>query len=163
MTTCRRCKLRGLVKEECPERSYSVPGLPVILHHSEVVCCPSCGYCDDTLPDLDGLRGAIAQAVAAKRGRLTPAEIRFLRRRLGWSGLEMAIHMGSTPETVSRWENGRTPMGTTADRLLRALVALRAGGAGFSFGRFRMVARGEPRATRIDVEFRAGQWRPLPQ
>jgi hypothetical protein len=30
--------------------------------------------------------------------------------------------MGVTRETVSRWENGTTPMGAVADRLLRLLV-----------------------------------------
>ena len=31
--------------------------------------------------------------------------------------------MGTAPETVSRWEHGATPIGKTADRLLRLLVA----------------------------------------
>ncbi len=31
--------------------------------------------------------------------------------------------MGTTKETVSRWESGKLPMGPQADRLLRMLVA----------------------------------------
>jgi len=126
-----------------------------------MVRCPNCGWSDDTLPDIAGLHDAIVRAVVAKRARLTPAEIRFLRKQLGWSGLELSIYMGSTPETVSRWENGRTPMGTTADRLLRLLVAVRLGDAEFSSRRFRMVARWPVRGTRIDIEWREGHWRPV--
>jgi DNA-binding transcriptional regulator YiaG len=41
--------------------------------------------------------GSIAHAVIAKRERLTPAEIRFLRKFLGWSGADFAAHVGTTP------------------------------------------------------------------
>lgn len=34
--------------------------------------------------------------------------------------------MGVTPETVSRWENGREPIGPVADRLLRLMVVTKA-------------------------------------
>jgi hypothetical protein len=33
--------------------------------------------------------------------------------------------MGMTPETISRWETGAEPIGPTADRLLRLMVATR--------------------------------------
>ena len=64
----------------------------------------------------------LARAVVGKTTRLTPTEIRFLRKSLGWSGQDFADHMGTAAETVSRWENGRTPMGAQADRLLRLMV-----------------------------------------
>jgi len=72
-----------------------------------------------------GCTGPIAMALIRHPGRLTPNEIRFLRKWLGWSGVDFAKHMGVTPETVSRWEsvdNGK-PMGGTAERLLRLAVA----------------------------------------
>jgi transcriptional regulator with XRE-family HTH domain len=58
-------------------------------------------------------------------GRLAPSEIRFLRKWLGWSGVDFAKHMGVAPETVSRWESveAAKPMGGTAERLLRLAVA----------------------------------------
>jgi putative zinc finger/helix-turn-helix YgiT family protein len=161
---CAKCGYRQLVTEASSECPYEVAGLArIILHHVEVTRCPKCGDCDAAVCEIESLQRAIAHAVISKRARLTPGEIRFLRKHLRWSGLELSIHMGATSETVSRWENGRTPMGVTADRLLRLLVALSAGGVEFSLGQFRMVARGEPRATRIDVEFRDGQWYPITQ
>lgn len=162
MPGCPRCGHREHSKEKTPGRAYRGSGLPrVRLHHTEVARCLNCGWLDDTFPDIAGLHDAIVRAVMAKRARLAPAEIRFLRKQLGWSGLELSIYMGSTPETVSRWENGRTPMGTTADRLLRLLVAVRLGDTEFSSTRFRMVARWPVRDTRIDIEWREGQWRPV--
>lgn len=78
------------------------------------------------LPKIEQLHRAIALGVVAKRPRLTAAEIRFLRKYLGWSGAAFAKHMGVTPESVSRWENDREQMGAVADRLLRLMVVTRA-------------------------------------
>jgi DNA-binding transcriptional regulator YiaG len=69
------------------------------------------------------LHRALAAAVIYKKGRLAPQEIKFLRKSLGWSGVDFAKRMGTSAETVSRWEHGRAPMGSTSDRLLRLLVA----------------------------------------
>jgi hypothetical protein len=41
-------------------------------------------------------------AVIAKRSRLTAAEVKFLRKYLGWSGADFARHMGVAPESTGR-------------------------------------------------------------
>jgi putative zinc finger/helix-turn-helix YgiT family protein len=89
-----------------------------------------CGETYTSIPAIEGLHRQIAAAVIRKKGRLAPAEIRFLRKWLGWSGVDFAKRTGTKPETVSRWENGRTLMGPQADRLLRVLVAKETPGAG---------------------------------
>lgn len=61
----------------------------------------------------------LARAVATKRERLEPVEIRFLRKTLGWSASDFARYMGVTRESVSRWENGAVRMTRGAERLLR--------------------------------------------
>lgn len=105
---------------------YDASGLAnVTLENVEVRRCPSCGAYEIVIPRIDDLHRAIAEAVIRKRGRLAPEEIRFLRKCLGWSGVDFAAHMGTTAETVSRWEQGATRMGVTADRLLRLMVASR--------------------------------------
>ena len=73
--------------------------------------------------------------------RLTPAEVRFRRTTLGWSGKELADHMGATAETVSRWEHGRIPMGPQADRLLRLMVLHTTLPASFDLSQLKDVAR----------------------
>ena len=57
-----------------------------------------------------GHRGAAPRARGGphrKKRRLAPEEIKFLRKSLGWAGVDFAKHMGATPETVSRWETAR--------------------------------------------------------
>jgi putative zinc finger/helix-turn-helix YgiT family protein len=104
--------------------SYTASGLPyVTLRGIEIRRCPQCGEHEAVIPRLEELHRTIAEAVSEKPARLAPAEIRFLRKYLGWSGADFAKHMGVTKESVSRWENGHEPMGPTADRLLRLMVA----------------------------------------
>lgn len=103
--------------------NYRASGLPnVTLLNLEVRRCPECGDRQTVIPDIEGLHRLLAKAIVGKPSRLTPDEIRFLRKSLGWSSADFARRMGVTPESVSRWENGRERMGATAERLLRLMV-----------------------------------------
>lgn len=102
---------------------YDTCGLPgITLLGVEVRQCSDCGEREVVVPYTESLHRAIAKAVVGKRERLSPEEIVFLRKFLGWDGTTFAAHMGTKPETVSRWERGHTPMGAQADRLLRLMV-----------------------------------------
>ena len=159
MRGCVKCGHRRRLRLKQAEYRYDAVGLPgITLHDIVVTRCPRCGDGAIALPAIERLHQAIARAVIAKRQRLTPAEIRFLRKQLGLSGIDLAIHMGTTPESVSRWENGRTSMSVTADRLLRLMVAVSERGADYSLKTLRVVARQEPRATRIDIRLHDGEW-----
>ena len=105
--------------------AYKASGLPVTLVNVEVRRCKSCGESVVAIPRIEQLQKTIAGAVISKRTRLTPAELRFLRTHLGWSGSDFARHMGVKPETVSRWENGHDQMSPSADRLLRLMIVTR--------------------------------------
>jgi len=103
---------------------YTESGLPnVVLVGVEVRRCPSCGHHDLVLPRVTELHRTIADAVIHKRARLSGPEVRFLRKYLGWSGVDFARHVGVDPSTVSNWENDKDPIGPTSDRLLRLMVA----------------------------------------
>jgi putative zinc finger/helix-turn-helix YgiT family protein len=156
--TCAVCGTPMKAKRE--NFRYDAVGLPgVTLKDVEVNRCPRCGDYEVAIPNIEELHRAIAHAVIAKRERLTPAEIRFLRKYLGWSGADFAAHIGSTPETVSRWEHGRAAMGVTADRLLRLMVASRQPAADYSLETLRIVARAQPKPIRLRVEVTDGHWR----
>ena len=123
MTRCAECGGPVKTRREKHYR-YAECGLPnVIVDGIEVSECQRCGETYTGIPAIEGLHRAIAAAVIYKKGRLAPEEIKFLRKSLGWSGVDFAKRMGTTPETVSRWENRKAPMGSAADRLLRLLVA----------------------------------------
>jgi putative zinc finger/helix-turn-helix YgiT family protein len=105
---------------------YTESGLAnVVLVGVEVRTCPSCAEEMVSIPHVEDLHQTIAMTLIRHPGRLSPSEIRFLRKWLGWSGVDFARHMGVTQETVSRWESPESgkPMGGTAERLLRLAVA----------------------------------------
>jgi putative zinc finger/helix-turn-helix YgiT family protein len=121
---------------------YEACGLPgVTLIGVEVSRCTACGGYEVAIPQIDDLHKAIAHALIRKTGRLTSEEIRYLRKYLGWSGVDFAEHMGTTPATVSRWENGNKPIGPAADRLLRLMVVTRDPVSDYSLDRLTTISR----------------------
>jgi putative zinc finger/helix-turn-helix YgiT family protein len=139
---------------------YDASGLPgVTLLGVEVRRCPKCGEYEVSIPNIEGLHRAIAFAVIRKRTRLTPAEIRYLRTSLGWSGADFARHMGVAAETVSRWETGATPMGAAADRLLRLMVVARAPVSDYSLDELAAIDETKaPTTTRLGLRSGEAGW-----
>jgi putative zinc finger/helix-turn-helix YgiT family protein len=118
---CPQCRHEMVRKTE--NHRYTESGLPnVVLVGIEVRRCQQCGEEVVSIPHIEDLHQTIAMTLIRHPGRLVPDEIRYLRKWLGWAGVDFAKHMGVTPETVSRWESGK-PMGGTAERLLRLAVA----------------------------------------
>ncbi|HET9621217.1 MAG TPA: type II TA system antitoxin MqsA family protein [Kofleriaceae bacterium] len=121
---CPQCRHEMVRSTE--NHRYTESGLSnVVLVGVEVRHCSHCGEHTVSIPHIEDLHRSIAMAIIKNPGRLAPSEIRFLRKWLGWSGVDFAKHMGVTPETVSRWESAESakPMGGTAERLLRLAVA----------------------------------------
>jgi len=139
---------------------YDACGLPnVTLCGVEVSRCPQCGEYEVAIPQLDELHKAIAKALIRKPSRLAAVEIRYLRKYLGWSGSDFAEYIGATPETVSRWETGADPMGSTADRLLRLMVARRAPVNDYSLDVLKGIAKKAPTTTvRLGMKMEKNGW-----
>ena len=93
----------------------------------ELRTCPECGEREVAIPRVEMLHRMIARNIIKSQAVLSPEEIRYLRKWLGYSSTDFALVMGVRPETVSRWENtdAAFPMASTADKLLRVLVATR--------------------------------------
>ena len=77
------------------------------------------------IPKIEALHNCIAHALVKKEERLTPAEIVFLRKSLGWSGTLFADNMHSDRSQVSKWESGKVAMSKSNELLLREMVARR--------------------------------------
>src|SRR5690242_16830400 len=123
---------------------YTACGLDTVtLVNVEVRRCPECGEYEVDIPRLDELHRLIAQAVASKGPRLTPREIRFLRKYLGFSGADFAATLDVTPETVSRWETGKKQMSPVAERALRLMIFVRDPIAEYPLEKLAEVAQGE--------------------
>ncbi len=119
--TCPICG--GRLETRRDDHLYLESGLDnVTIKDMEIDTCVECGEELYTYSRLEELHRVLAFALASHPARLRGAEIRFLRKYLGWSGTELARQMGVDRSTVSRWEHGKERMGTTAERLLRMMV-----------------------------------------
>lgn len=113
----------GTMKVTRENHRYLESGLKnVILSDIEVGRCSDCGRVEVSIPRLADLHEGLARVISRKATRLAPEEIRFLRKHLGWSGVDFANAIGVAPETVSRWETGKAEINSTAERLLRVLT-----------------------------------------
>ena len=107
---------------------YSECGLKnIYLTDMKAMECPHCNDQEIFLPNIENLHALIAKNIASQASRLKSEEIRFLRVHLGLSGIDFAQAVSVEPETVSRWENGRSEMKLTNERLLRILILSKAG------------------------------------
>ncbi len=119
--TCMECG--GKLKARKENYRYLACGLPnVTLKGVEVRRCGTCGDHEVVIPRIEKLHEVLAMAVVKQEARLSGAEVRFLRKQLGYSGADFARLIGVSPETVSRWENDKETMGPSAERLLRMFV-----------------------------------------
>ncbi len=154
-----RCvECRGKLTSERGNVNFDVSGLPVVLLGVETRVCQSCGEREVVVPNIEGLHRALAELLIRKPRRLAGREIRFLRKSLGWSGVEFAVRIGVRPETVSRWETGTEDIGETADRLLRLMVAHEQPVSDYSLDALRGPAKKPGRPLRLQLRPRRGQW-----
>lgn len=122
---CPECGEADLLESRENHR-YAESGLPnVVLQDILVRRCPNCGAHLVSLPRLAELHRCLALVLINKKGRLSPQEVRFLRKSLGWSGADFARKFHVRPEQVSRWESdsSRTKMSISNELLLRSMVA----------------------------------------
>jgi DNA-binding XRE family transcriptional regulator len=116
--TCVEC--RGTMTERETRFDVSVR----LEHSSAAVRVPVpgwvCEVCESARYDAESLqRAELAAAVSLiDRGVRSGMSFRFVRKALGYKAADLARLLAVTPETVSRWENGRT-----IDRTVWAVLA----------------------------------------
>jgi DNA-binding transcriptional regulator YiaG len=81
--------------------------------------CPNCTNEVLTIPRTAELHQTIAAALAAKPMALTGAELRFLRKQLGWSADDLAANLLLPIEKVVAWEDDLAPIPSLAEEMLR--------------------------------------------
>ncbi len=110
---------------------YSECGLSkVFLKGMETLQCSNkeCGEEELIIPNIEKLHEVISMKLASQKNKLLPEEIKYLRTYLGFSGIGFAKKIKVSPETVSRWENGRGGgMKETTELSLRLLVLSKSG------------------------------------
>lgn len=155
---CLQCGSRTKTKHE--NYRYDACGLSgVTLMHVAVSRCPVCGETEVAIPNVEGLHRTLAVTLARKTARLTPDEIHFLRKYLGFSGADFAAHLGVTAESVSRWEQGVKPMGQIGERLLRWMVFTRQPLSHYPLDLLKDMAKENPKPSRMGMKAEHGNWK----
>jgi len=94
----------------------------VVLQGIELVRCDECGNEDPIIPRVNDLMRALALAVIGQPYRLRGEDVRFLRKYLKMTGVELSqlLHVDKT--TLSKWETNDDKIGEQSDRLIRAVA-----------------------------------------
>jgi DNA-binding transcriptional regulator YiaG len=69
--------------------------------------------------DRKGLHQAIALHLVTNRKVFSGKEVRFIRGAMELTQRQLADHLGTTSQSLARWEKDQIEMPGTADRLLR--------------------------------------------
>ena len=114
-TACDKPKM----KHEVVPHSVEVAGRSFVGDLPGLVC----GECGESIVEGEALErfDLLVARELARAGELSGETFRFMRRVLGLSGQAVAAELGTTPETISRWE--REQDGRGPDRFAWLVVA----------------------------------------
>ena len=145
---------------------FVASGLPnVFLEGIRYRICDECGTQSADIPGVEQLLQAIARELVRKGSRLTGAEIRFLRKRLGKKAADFAAIIGVEPETYSKWENDRLVPSETADGMIRLSFAIDSGDRTLfdelhgSLADVLLDRDAKPASSRIHAHLRQNSWK----
>jgi putative zinc finger/helix-turn-helix YgiT family protein len=120
MNPCAECKCRR-VRKGVVEESLTVGGVTFKAALPASIC-RGCGTDYVSLDDLARFELAVG-AWLGDHGVRTPETFRFMRKALGLKAADLAALLDLTPETISRWENGKGTIDLGAFALLGKLIA----------------------------------------
>lgn len=102
------------------EHKFTESGLDnIILKNVEIEKCNNCGEKVVSIPKPNQLLKMIGEQIILNPNRLSPSEIKFLRKNIYLKIKEFAKIMGVDRVTVSRWENKVSTQTESEDRLIR--------------------------------------------
>ncbi|MFH0810241.1 MAG: helix-turn-helix domain-containing protein [Pseudomonadota bacterium] len=119
---CRECEAE--MTEIRGDYLYDGAGVEVLLKNIPVYECPN-GHRLPAIPNIRGLHEAMAEWLLEKPGRLSGAEVKFLRKHMRLKSAELAALLGISKQRMSQLENGVATPSKQTTRLVRAIYALR--------------------------------------
>lgn len=78
------------------------------------------------ISEPESLHSAVADHIVLTRNALSPQEFRFLRRQMGLTQVKIALALGTTTQTIARYEKGQTKIPGPMARCVRVLYAFKA-------------------------------------
>ena len=100
---------------------YTESGLDNIVLENIEICECQCGEKVVAIPNVEEINKHIGHVLAMKKSRLNGKEIRFLRKNMGFTAIELAKLIGVDNATISRWERGIQRISKSNDRFLKLL------------------------------------------
>lgn len=119
MTRCFECGSEKLTLKNLPDE-LEVAGVKFVADLPSTVC-ENCGASTLSSEVLQRFELAIARKLAQLGVREGEA-FRFMRKAIGKRAMDLAQDLDSTPETISRWENGKLEIEPRAFLLLASMV-----------------------------------------
>lgn len=124
--TCWKCGSKRVTVERLV-RPLTPDTPDLIIDGLQRITCQACGEVADSWTKSELLLELVKVELVNKPRRLTPGEFRVLRQAVHPQAKSFAAQIDVTPEILSKWENGKSPIPSTVDRLVRLLVAVRWG------------------------------------
>lgn len=120
---CPKCGKR-MSRFLIPRYNYKESGIDYVFLEDSVISYKcDCGQKFVEIPGIERLHDAIAYDLLKKKSLLNGQEFRFLRKWVRFTSEELRQALGKVSRiTVSRWENGKTPITAATDHLMRLLV-----------------------------------------
>jgi len=106
-----------------------------------------------TIPYINKLLKAIAQAIISHKKGMSGAELRYLRTGMELTQAELAVLVHKDKQTIGRWERGETEMDGTTEAFIRRLAIEKLGlkvDLGMEELARRSVATAETQAIRLN-------------
>jgi putative zinc finger/helix-turn-helix YgiT family protein len=120
---CIKCSCDDTIEQKVVKKTKTVGGLSFTTE-VPVLVCQSCG--ESYLPNETkrSFDFAVAKELA-REGIVNPEAFKFMRKRLRLTAKNLAELLFTTPETISRWENGKCPLDLKAVKLLGAMILVK--------------------------------------
>jgi DNA-binding transcriptional regulator YiaG len=120
LARCPECGESGGVMEgRYQNYQYSECGLTNVVLLDVLVFNCKCGAIVPEIPYTAALHRFIAMELLRKPTLLCGEEVRFLRKLIGYSSVQLAELIAVSNVTLSRWENEAVRINRNADRILR--------------------------------------------
>jgi putative zinc finger/helix-turn-helix YgiT family protein len=143
MKRCYQCKSERLAEKTLTETS-EVAGYTFTAQLPALVC-EACGETSYAGEDLHRFELAVARKLS-EMGEPSGEAFRCMRKSIGLKAIELAHLLNVTPETLSRWENGKLVVDEGAFLILGDLVEDQCTGSKRTLQRLKALR--EPREAR---------------
>ena len=109
------------------EYRYTESGLDNVIIQGAHVLVDDAGNSCVTIPNVNGLHKAIAQAIVHRHSAMSGRELQFLRTEMGMTQAELAAIVHREPLAISRWERDEIGTDSNAETLIRLHATERLG------------------------------------